>query len=163
MSGVAQLIVEAKGHCLALPVDVVREVVRSGLPEPLPRAPFGCVGVVDVRGTVVPVVSLATLAGLAPPPKRDELFEAVLRGHLVLCEFQGVPVALLTTRVLDMVDAPIAPLATADVPLWARAAALVLGSVRFGERTAWALNPAALVGQGRRTLLQRASAAAPAR
>lgn len=162
MPAVAQLIVEAKGHCLALPVDVVREVVRSGLPEPLPRAPFGCVGVVDVRGTIVPVVSLATLTGLAPPPKRDELFEAILRGHLVLCEFQGVSVALLTTRVLDMVDAPVAPLATGDVPMWARAAALLQGTVRFGDRVAWALNPAALVGQGRRALLRRAVGAASA-
>lgn len=156
----AQLIIEAQGHYLALPVEVVREVVRSGLPQPLPRAPFGCLGVVDVRGVIVPVVSLATLVGLAPPPKAESLQEAVLRGHVVLCEFSGAPIALLTTRVLDMVESPVVPLAGADVPLWARAAQTLAGTVRFGEQTAWALNPATLVGKGRRALLRKAAASA---
>lgn len=52
----------------ALPSASVREVVRAVRVEPLPKAPAIVEGVVNARGTIVPVFDLRARFGLPPKP-----------------------------------------------------------------------------------------------
>jgi purine-binding chemotaxis protein CheW len=49
----------------ALPVSIVREIVRSGTLTPVPRAPNGVLGISSFRGRVVTVIDLGGLLGVA--------------------------------------------------------------------------------------------------
>jgi len=50
----------------ALPLERVQEVLRRPVVVPLPGAPGAVLGVVDVRGEIVPVLDTAVLLGGAP-------------------------------------------------------------------------------------------------
>jgi purine-binding chemotaxis protein CheW len=76
------LLVAVAGHLVALPLAKVREVVRAAAITPLPASPPGVDGVVDVRGTVVPVVDARVRLGLAPRPvDASQVFVLVLAGE----------------------------------------------------------------------------------
>jgi len=49
----------------ALPVAIVREIVRSGQLTPVPRAPPGVLGISSFRGRVITVIDLGRRLGLA--------------------------------------------------------------------------------------------------
>ncbi|WP_380872427.1 chemotaxis protein CheW [Sphingomonas sp. DBB INV C78] len=102
------LAVDADGQRYGLPARLVREVARLPRLTPLPNAPPEIMGLANVRGSVIPVLSLATLM------KRSAGNE---RRLLVLA--QDEPVALAvdgigelfdpqeTTKVaMELVDAP---------------------------------------------------------
>lgn len=57
---------EARGGVYAIDVTQLREVVRWHEPTPLPNAPALVEGVVDLRGTLIPVVDLGRALGGAP-------------------------------------------------------------------------------------------------
>nr|WP_280842941.1 chemotaxis protein CheW [Pararoseomonas baculiformis] len=62
--GAQALTVTVSGQAMALPAGAVQEVLR---PRPLtrvPHAPPGLLGLINLRGAVLPVLSLARLAGL---------------------------------------------------------------------------------------------------
>jgi len=54
---------EVGGHTVAIDVAQLREVVRHRAATPLPGAPASIEGVIDLRGTLVPVVDLARILG----------------------------------------------------------------------------------------------------
>ena len=54
---------EVGGERYALPVETVREVADLGDVTPLPRSGADTLGVVNVRGHIVPVFDLASLIG----------------------------------------------------------------------------------------------------
>ncbi|MFH5923007.1 chemotaxis protein CheW [Roseomonas xinghualingensis] len=65
------LTVTVAGQTLALPAGAVQEVLRPRPVTRVPHAPPGLLGLINLRGAVVPVVSLARLVGLeeaAPSP-----------------------------------------------------------------------------------------------
>lgn len=80
---------------LALPLDQVRETVRAVAITPLAGAPGVVEGIVDVRGTVAPVLDLRARFRL--PPR-----EIALSDHLVLATAGGRLVALRVDRALDV-------------------------------------------------------------
>jgi purine-binding chemotaxis protein CheW len=53
------------GRSCALDVSQIREVVRWSAPTPLPDAPGLIDGVLDLRGSIVPVIDLGRALGLA--------------------------------------------------------------------------------------------------
>jgi purine-binding chemotaxis protein CheW len=57
--------VRVAGEDYALPVDDVLEVAELGDVTPVPRAPTAVLGVRNLRGTVLPVVDLASVLGLS--------------------------------------------------------------------------------------------------
>jgi purine-binding chemotaxis protein CheW len=64
-------------------------------PSPLPDAPPGVRGLLDVRGEVMPVVDArAALGGVPGPPRPDQ--------HLVVLEAGGRRVALAVDRVTEV-------------------------------------------------------------
>jgi len=48
----------------ALPVSIVREIVRAAHVTPVPRAPAGVLGIASFRGRVVTIIDLGTRLGL---------------------------------------------------------------------------------------------------
>jgi hypothetical protein len=102
------LVVEVAGTCLALPLGRVGEVHRGALPHPLPRAPEGCLGVLDLHGRLVPLLDAGALMGLRPlPPERVQA--ALLRGHLVRVRGAAGEEALLLVERVRGLGLPAGP------------------------------------------------------
>ncbi len=97
------LIFEVGGHRYGLAASDVREIVRAVPPIPLSSAPAVIEGVINLRGSVVPVIDLG---------RRFHLSARALEhtDHLVIAQVQGRLIALRVDRALDLVR-----LGTADV------------------------------------------------
>lgn len=96
MSSVRLLLFRCGGQVLALEAGLVREILAASQPTRIPGAPEAVLGLVNVRGTLVPVVDTARAALLGE--KSDGV-----AGSLVLVERHGRPVALVVEEVLDLV------------------------------------------------------------
>jgi purine-binding chemotaxis protein CheW len=81
----------------AVEAAVVREIIAAPASTRIPGAPAAVQGLVNVRGTLVPVVDTATAIGLEAEGAR---------GSLVLVERNGRTVALAVDEVLDLVTVP---------------------------------------------------------
>lgn len=93
------VVVDVAGVRCGLPAADVVELHPVVLIAPLPGAPGPVEGVVDRRGSVVPVVDLRARLGLpARPP--------VLSDHLVFVTVGSRVVALRVDRALDLVGIP---------------------------------------------------------
>ncbi len=77
------LTVTVGGEALALPAGAVREVLRPRPVTRVPHAPPGLLGLINLRGAVLPVASLARLLGVdaAPPSSASRI---VVLGGVVL-------------------------------------------------------------------------------
>jgi purine-binding chemotaxis protein CheW len=84
------------GRLAALPTASVREILRAPVVTPVPLAPEGVAGVINVRGTIVTTVDLRHRLGLPAGPARDCL---LLRNGDEI-------VGALVDAVGDVVDAP---------------------------------------------------------
>ena len=62
------LTVRVAGEAVAVPAGTVREVLRPGAVTRVPHAPAGLLGLTNLRGAVLPVVSFARLLGREEPP-----------------------------------------------------------------------------------------------
>lgn len=68
------------GRTYALLIEHVLEVLRMVAITPLPEGPEAVLGVINVRGKSVPVVSLASRLGVEPPPYHPDTY-LLLLGH----------------------------------------------------------------------------------
>ncbi|MGR3435814.1 MAG: chemotaxis protein CheW [Shimia sp.] len=84
------------GEAYGIDVMAVREIRSWSRPTPLPRTAAHVCGVINLRGTVLPVVDLGLHLGL---PER----EATDRSVIVVIEDSGQLVGLLTDAVSDIV------------------------------------------------------------
>ncbi|HTR79281.1 MAG TPA: chemotaxis protein CheW [Gemmatimonadaceae bacterium] len=80
---------------LALLVESTREVLRAVWIEPLPQAPPDVEGVINVRGTLIPVIDLRERLGLPPEP-------IALDQHMIIADAGPRRVALRVDRALDV-------------------------------------------------------------
>lgn len=152
------VIFSVSGELFALPFADAREVIRPGSPHHVPRAPFACLGAIDLRGERVPLLSVGVLLALHAPLKGDEKNRRLFEGHGLIIGLEGRRYGLLVDRVIDIsVDPEYATPAGSAVLRLGRAAGLVLGAVRWGEQTAWLLDTAGLLGRGRIKLLDLAA------
>ncbi len=88
---------ELAGRRLAVPADVLTEVVRTVAVAPLPRAPPIIEGVIDVRGALVPVLDIRQRFGLPPRGLTPDQ-------HLIIARTGPRLVALRVDRALDLVE-----------------------------------------------------------
>ena len=137
------------GQRFALPLAQVRETVRAVAITPLAGAPGVIEGIVDVRGTVTPVLDLRRRFGL--PPRAVSPDE-----HLVLATAGSRPVALRVDQATDVVALPdeaVTPAREEDPATrhLAGVARLADGMVLIGDLEAFLL-------QGEREALERALA-----
>lgn len=120
---------EVAGQRLALPAADIREVVARRRLTPVPQSPASLLGVTNLRGTALPVLSLATLLDRPEGSARRIL---VLDG--------AAPVGLAVDTVLGLMtgeDGDDAPQRIDVAPLIARSfTAMGIRSGRRGERVA---------------------------
>ncbi len=86
---------EVAGQIYALEVEYLREIVRMQAITPLPDAPALIEGVVDLRGSVIPVVDLARCLGLAGS-------EGGSASRIVIVEYAGLAVGLGVDAATDV-------------------------------------------------------------
>lgn len=96
------LIFTVASETLATPVSAVNEVLRAAWPIRLPRAPFGCLGLLDVRGQMVPLIDLAVMLGLRVPMRVQALAEEILNSHVLRVDAGGMDLGFLVDRVIEV-------------------------------------------------------------
>jgi purine-binding chemotaxis protein CheW len=92
----AVLMFDVAGQRHGLPASDVQELLRAVAIAPLPHAPAGVQGVINLRGQVVPVVPLRDRVGLPARP-------LTVSDHLVVVRSAGRLLALRIDRALDLV------------------------------------------------------------
>lgn len=105
------LLLEIGGQRYGLPTSDVQEVLRAVTVVPLPKAPRIVLGVIDVRGTIVPVLDIRTRFRLPAREVRES-------DHFVVGSAGERLVAICADRALDLkqVDALDVEEATRAVP-----------------------------------------------
>jgi purine-binding chemotaxis protein CheW len=88
---------DLSGRRFALPASAVREVTRAVAITALPKAPPIVEGVINVRGTVVPMLDIRQRFGLPPASVAPEQ-------HLLIAQAGGRVVALRVDRAVDLVS-----------------------------------------------------------
>jgi purine-binding chemotaxis protein CheW len=83
----------------ALPLTTVQRVVRMVEIVPLPKAPEIVLGVIDLQGKVIPVVSMRKRFGLAEP-------ETSLSDQLIVANMATRTVALVVNSITGVVERP---------------------------------------------------------
>lgn len=86
---------EISGRRYALPVSVVREVIRAVAIAPLPKAPPIVEGIINLRGTLLPVLDVRQRFGIPPSP-------VALDQHFIVAAAGSRIVALRVDRALDL-------------------------------------------------------------
>ena len=93
------LVFEVAGRRLGLLASAVREVIRAVAIAPLLKAPPIVEGLIDFRGTLVPVLDLRHRFGLPPAPLLPEQ-------HFIVAQAGSRIVALRADRASDFVSLP---------------------------------------------------------
>jgi len=104
------LLFELAGARFALSVTCVREVVRAVHVDPLPHAPCVIAGVINYRGTVIPVIDTRSRLELPAKPVSPE-------DHFVITEAFGRNLALHIDAPLDLADISPVPLGEVSAEL----------------------------------------------
>ena len=115
------------GEEFGLDVFQVHEILRYTEPTPMPKAPAFVEGVLDVRGTLVPVVDLR---------KRFELHE-ILYGddtRIILVDFQGERLGLIVDEVSEVLRVPETSVTPPPQFVRGLAAEFIRGIVRLESR-----------------------------
>jgi purine-binding chemotaxis protein CheW len=113
------LLLEVDGQRLGLPSAAVVEVLPCARPTRLERAPAFVEGLLNVRGRVLPVLSMRERLGRPPRPPRPE-------EHLVWVDTGARQILLRVDRALDLIGidpARIEPLDEAHRPFGGAVAA----------------------------------------
>jgi purine-binding chemotaxis protein CheW len=93
-----QLVVFAlDAQLYALPLASVRRVLRMVEVTPLPNAPEVVLGVIDLHGNIIPVMSMRRRFGRPEP-------EASLSGQIIVAETATRCVALVVTSVAGVIE-----------------------------------------------------------
>jgi purine-binding chemotaxis protein CheW len=99
-----KLVFDLGGEAMAMPAAAVREIVAFPRIARVPHAPEALIGVANIRGVIVPVLSVASLLGRAGPEVR----------RVIVAEIDG-PVGLAVGGVSHMVEAADGAVASIDV------------------------------------------------
>ena len=110
----------------ALPVEVVTGVVRFVEPTPVPRAPRSVIGVVNLRGRVLPLVDLKVRFG-------SEAFSAGPHSRIVVAEGASGPVGVVVDTVTEI--ATFSEEEIRPVPDWVVVADTALAFLGMVERS----------------------------
>ncbi len=125
----------------ALEIASVREILRAPVITEVPRGPPDVLGVVTVRGEVMPVVDPRRRLRLPPRPEGA--------GHrVVVCQHGGTPVGVLVDRVSQVVRLPPSAIEPRPQGVGGAEPGAIAGIGRERERLFIILDPAALLGAG---------------
>jgi purine-binding chemotaxis protein CheW len=77
----------------------IREIRGWGPATPIPHAPTDVIGVMNLRGTVIPIIDLANKLGMRST-------EPTQRSAIVVAEVHGMAMGLVVDRVSDILTIP---------------------------------------------------------
>ena len=123
----------------AIDIMRIREIVRPLAITPVPKAPAGMVGVIDLRGQVLPLFDLRLRFDL--PPRRSE--DLVHVRHLII-SLDGRVLGIVVDQVHDVVQVRRSQLRVGEGVLAGEAAEVFIGvcpvATAHGDRLALLLN-----------------------
>jgi purine-binding chemotaxis protein CheW len=90
---------ELGGELYGVPATDVAEVREPLALMPLPHVPAHVLGLINLRGVVLPVIDLCRKFGLTPAPEGQE-------SHLIILKGPGYPIALWVDRVCGLARLP---------------------------------------------------------
>ncbi len=134
------------GQEFAFNVFHVQRILRYEAPAPLPKAPAFLEGVLQVQGTVVPVIDLRKRFEL-PAPQREETRTMVL-------EAESLTVAVVVDAVVEVARVPSAAVAAPPAVVRGLAAAYIQGIITLGDRTIILLQTGRLLTSAERIALE---------
>lgn len=120
----------------ALPMSMVREVIRWRTPTWIPGAPPTLLGVIHHRGVVLPLLDVRLLLGHATPA-------TTRASRLVIVDHDGVQAGILCDAVADIVEVDTAGVEP-PTSLSAQQAQFLSGLVFYEEQPVALLNPVAV-------------------
>jgi len=122
MTSTHEIVVFAIGErMVGFPASTVRELIRAVTVTGLPGAPRGVDGVIDLRGTLIPIVDLSERLGVSPRPLRAS-------DQFLICNATAGTLAVRADRVLDL-----RAMAAEAVPPGAEADAIVRSLMRTSD------------------------------
>lgn len=121
----------------ALPIGQVREIQQIVALSEVPGEANGVVGMVNLRGQVIPAVDMRELVGL-------ETAEYTLQTPMIISEIHGRLVALLVDEVLDVLELPEESMQ--EAPPLHKLSACMVGVARLDDGLVYVLDPERLVG-----------------
>lgn len=110
-----------------LDVFAVHEILRYSEPTPVPRAPAFVEGVIEVRGTLVPVVDMRRRFELSQAPVNDET-------RIMVVEHGGERLGLVVDAVTEVLRVPETSLSEPPAYIRGLAAEFVRGIARAEGR-----------------------------
>lgn len=90
---------QLEGQLYGLPIEVVQEIQQLVEFSPMPDAAPALLGLIDLRGLVVPAIDLRVLVGLEPK-------DFSLQTPMVFCRVREHVVCLVVDEVEDVIDLP---------------------------------------------------------
>lgn len=91
------LVFEIDDRQFGLPADAVIEVVRAVTPMPVPRSPSAIMGIINLRGRVVPVINTRDLL-------RMQTVDVRHTDHLIIVRDDRLTYAIHADRAIDLLD-----------------------------------------------------------
>jgi purine-binding chemotaxis protein CheW len=137
------------GEEFGLDVFAVHEIIRYAGVTPVPRAPEFVEGVLNVRGTVVPVVDLRRRFEVAERPFDEET-------RIVLAEYGGERLGLVVDSVTEVLRAPETAISAPPAYIRGIAAEFVRGIVRLEARLVILLDLERILSSQERIALENA-------
>jgi purine-binding chemotaxis protein CheW len=125
------------GQRYALPIERVREIQQIVALSDVPAGTRGVVGMVNLRGQVIPAVDMRRLLGLEP-------LDYTLETPMVISEVCGELVALIVDEVQDVFELP--PDCLQEAPALHQLSASMIGVARLADGLIYILDPDQLVG-----------------
>jgi purine-binding chemotaxis protein CheW len=121
----------------ALPMRVVREVIRWSAPTPVPGTPPTLLGVIHHRGAVLPIIDIRPLLQLSR-------LSITRNTRLIVVEHDGLSAGIIGDQVADIVEVERAAIEAPPPSLPAAQAQFVTGLTSYDAQPVALLNPAAL-------------------
>lgn len=136
------------GSLYCVPVEQVLQILRlEGLIE-IPKPPPFVIGVLNLRGDIIPVVSLRARLEL-PPEKPVKPGADVRKRRVVITRVNGKPYGLDVDEVREIVEIEDGGIATDATSVLGGRADFLVGIARRGEGVYLVLDLARVLGSGR--------------
>jgi purine-binding chemotaxis protein CheW len=127
------------GQRYALPIERVREIQQIVAFSEVPAGGQGIVGMVNLRGQVIPAVDLRRLVGMEPK-------EYTLETPMVITDVNNDAVALLVDEVQDVFELPVGCMQ--DAPALHQLSSKMIGVARLDDGLVYVLDIDRLLGSG---------------
>jgi len=127
------------GQRYALPIERVREIQQIVAFSEVPAGGTGVVGMVNLRGSVIPAVDLRLLVGMEPK-------EYTLETPMVITDVDGDAVAMIVDEVQDVFELPFG--CVQDAPALHQLSSKMIGVARLDDGLVYILDIDRLLGAG---------------